>query len=46
MAAAARDPSSDWLYGPLPDLLLGCGLLFVLVSVVFGVRDVFGEKCG
>ena len=33
---AARMPSSaPWLFGPIPDLLLGCGLLYVTLFVAF-----------
>ena len=33
---AARTPSSaPWLFGPVPDLLLGCGLLYVALFVAF-----------
>jgi hypothetical protein len=29
--------SSPWLFGPWPDLFFGCGLLYVLVCLVFAV---------
>ncbi len=33
---AARTPSSaPWLFGPIPDLLLGCGLLYVVLFAAF-----------
>jgi hypothetical protein len=33
---AARTPSSaPWLFGPIPDLLLGCGLLYVALFAAF-----------
>lgn len=32
--ATAEPRSSRWLYGPWPDLLLGCGLLYLGVSIV------------
>lgn len=31
----APTQTSRWLYGPVADLMLGCGLLYALVSVVF-----------
>jgi len=34
---AATAPSNRWLFGPVPDLLLGCGLLYALVFAVYGV---------
>lgn len=38
MTAAASTPrSGGWLYGPLPDLLLGCGLLYALLFLAFAV---------
>jgi len=36
MAAAPSAPSR-WLFGPGPDLLLGCGLLYALAMVAFSV---------
>jgi tetratricopeptide (TPR) repeat protein len=36
MAAAAPAPSR-WLFAPIPDLLLGCGLLYAALFVLFGV---------
>ena len=36
-AAASTTRSSGWLYGPLPDLLFGCGLLYALLFVAFAV---------
>jgi tetratricopeptide (TPR) repeat protein len=35
--ATAPSPSSRWLFGPVPDLLLGCGLLYAAVFVLFAV---------
>lgn len=32
---AASPPSNRWLFGPAPDLLLGCGLLYVVLFAVF-----------
>jgi len=38
----ARTPSSSpWLFGPVPDLLLGCGLLY---WVLFGASLVAGTE--
>jgi tetratricopeptide (TPR) repeat protein len=34
-ATASAPPANRWLYGPVPDLLLGCGLLYGLLFVVF-----------
>ncbi len=34
---ATSPQSSPWLFGPLPDLLLGCGLLYVVLFAVFAV---------
>ena len=31
MAATAPSASGKWLFGPVPDLLFGCGLLYVLL---------------
>lgn len=36
MAAAAPAPSR-WLFGPIPDLFLGCGLLYAAVFLLFGM---------
>ena len=36
--ADATVRSDRWLYGPLPDLLFGCGLLYVLTSILLGVN--------
>lgn len=33
--ATATAPSGRWLFGPAPDLLLGCGLLYVALFAVF-----------
>jgi tetratricopeptide (TPR) repeat protein len=33
--AAAAPISKRWLFGPIPDLLLGCGALYVLLFAVF-----------
>jgi tetratricopeptide (TPR) repeat protein len=33
MSAAPLTPPSRWLYGPLPDLLIGCGLWYALAFV-------------
>lgn len=41
MAAAAATPRSRWLFGPLPDLMLGCGLAYL---IVFGVLTVAGPE--
>jgi hypothetical protein len=36
MAVAPSTPrAGGWLYGPIPDLLLGCGLLYALLFVAF-----------
>jgi hypothetical protein len=37
--SVATEPavSQRWLFGPIPDLLFGCGLLYVLLFVVFSV---------
>src|SRR5262245_15524636 len=35
--AAAPSASSRWLFGPAPDLLLGCGALYGLAMVVFAL---------
>lgn len=37
MAATSHDGPKNWLYGPASDLLLGCGVLFMLVSAAFVV---------
>jgi hypothetical protein len=38
MTATASTPrASGWLYGPVPDLLLGCGLLYALLFVAFAL---------
>ncbi len=38
MTAAASTPrAGGWLYGPLPDLLLGCGLLYALLFLAFAL---------
>jgi len=37
MAAPTNDAPKGWLYGPAPDLLLGCGVLFMVLSAVFAV---------
>jgi tetratricopeptide (TPR) repeat protein len=34
---AATAPSNRWLFGPAPDLLLGCGLLYTLVFAIYAV---------
>jgi tetratricopeptide (TPR) repeat protein len=34
---AAASTQRGWLYGPLPDLLFGCGLLYALLFVAFAV---------
>ncbi|MCZ6464902.1 MAG: tetratricopeptide repeat protein [Proteobacteria bacterium] len=36
---AAVPPSNRWLFGPVPDLLLGCGLLSALLFVAFAFVD-------
>lgn len=41
MAASAPRPASRWLYGPLPDLLLGCGLWYFLA---FAVLALYGSQ--
>ena len=33
--AAAPSSQSRWLFGPLPDLFLGCGLLYMVTILVF-----------
>lgn len=35
MTTASPDRGSAWLWGPGPDLLLGCGLLFVALAALF-----------
>jgi tetratricopeptide (TPR) repeat protein len=35
--AVAAPPSNRWLFGPVPDLLLGCGLFYVAAFVAFAV---------
>ena len=35
--ATAAPPPGRWLFGPVPDLLLGCGLLYVAVFAVYAV---------
>ena len=35
--AAATHAQDRWLIGPLPDLLLGCGGLYLAVFVAFSV---------
>lgn len=35
MTTTTREASSGWLHGPIPDLLLGCGVLFLLVAGAF-----------
>ncbi len=35
MNAARSSSSARWLFGPIPDLLLGCGLLYVVLFVAF-----------
>ena len=38
MTAVASPPRArGWLYGPLPDLLLGCGLLYTLLFFAFAL---------
>ncbi len=37
MAAMAAPPSSRWLYGPVPDLLVGCGLWYVVAFAAMAV---------
>ena len=37
MTDVAISPSKRWLYGPLPDLLVGCGLWYALAFVVLAV---------
>ena len=32
-----RQPGGRWLFGPIPDLFLGCGLLYVVVFAGFAV---------
>ena len=40
-AAAATD---RWLFGPLPDLILGCGLAYIAVFIGFSIAgpDIVG----
>ena len=33
--APVSDRAQPWLFGPLPDLLIGCGLLYALALPVF-----------
>ncbi|UCE85596.1 MAG: tetratricopeptide repeat protein [Deltaproteobacteria bacterium] len=35
--ASASPPSSRWLFGPVPDLLLGCGVGYVIVFAILAV---------
>lgn len=39
MAAASDTPTSStrWLYGPGPDLLIGCGVLYALVILIYSI---------
>ena len=38
MTATASAPrASGWLYGPVPDLLLGCGLLYAILFLAFAL---------
>ncbi len=38
MTATASTPrASGWLYGPVTDLMFGCGLLYALLFVVFAL---------
>ncbi len=40
MATAAPTAAKRWLYGPVPDLLIGCGLWYVLaLAVLAGPGD-------
>ncbi|MBY0399522.1 hypothetical protein K2X89_04455 [Myxococcota bacterium] len=32
-----RETTGRWVHGPIPDLLLGCGALFMLVALAFSV---------
>ena len=36
-SATGASSSRGWLYGPLPDLLFGCGLLYVLLFLAFAI---------
>ncbi len=38
--SAAADPRQRWLHGPASDLLLGCGLGYALVALLFAVPAV------
>ena len=39
MAASAPAPRA-WLFGPIPDLLLGCGALYLFVTLAYVFSDV------
>ena len=39
MAASAPAPRA-WLFGPIPDLLLGCGLAYVFVLLAYAVGGI------
>jgi tetratricopeptide (TPR) repeat protein len=36
-AVATTPPRGRWLFGPLPDLMLGCGLAYLIIFVVLSV---------
>jgi hypothetical protein len=36
--AAASPPARRWLFGPAPDLLLGCGLLYAIFMTAYAFR--------
>ena len=40
MTSAAAMPSGRWLYGPLPDLLIGCGLWYALALLALVVHAI------
>jgi hypothetical protein len=35
--ATAAPPAGRWLFGPAPDLLLGCGLLYVFIFALYAL---------
>ncbi len=43
MASPPRATQSPWIFGPLPDLLLGCGVGYVLLAVGLGLLPVERE---
>ena len=37
MAVASPTRSDRWLFGPLPDLLFGCGLLYAIAFAAYSL---------